>query len=127
MSTPSVAESGDTESSPGSVRDTLLCVFEQSLQAQLSAVRRLRAGRLESDSEGGRRRRRRKGLSQVDLAEDILKSAGGGPLHIREILARILKSTGRKIDSESLVSALSKRVAREDRFRRTGRNTFALL
>jgi hypothetical protein len=127
MSVPSLSGSGETESSSGALRDTLLSVFEQSLQAQLSAVRRLRAGASEADTESGRSPRRRKGRSQVDLAEDILKSAGGGPLHISEILARILQTTGRRIDSESLVSALSKRVARKDRFRRSGRNIFALL
>ena len=32
-----------------------------------------------------------------------------------------------EVDRESLVSAISKRVARSDRFRRTGKNVFALL
>ena len=54
-------------------------------------------------------------------------TSAASPLHVAEIIARIAKASGRLIDSESLVSALSKRVARKDRFRRTARNTFALL
>jgi hypothetical protein len=123
MPTPSSSNGREPEGS--GLRETLLSVFEQSLQAQLSALRRLRAGR-PAPAESGSGKRRRKGRSQLDIAEDILKSAGC-PLHITEILARIRKTTGLHIDSESLVSALSKRVARKDRFRRTARNTFALL
>ena len=51
-------------------RDLILSIFEASLEAQLRAVRRLRHP-LESPAES----RRRKGLSQVDMAFDILKKA----------------------------------------------------
>jgi hypothetical protein len=114
------------EAEISAVRDALLLIFEQCLQAQLSAIRRLRAGKAPPETGATAAPRRRKGRSQVDMAEDILKSART-PLHISEIIARIGKTTGVQIDSESLVSALSKRVARKDRFRRTERNTFALL
>lgn len=108
------------------VREVILAVFEHSLQAQLSAVRRLRSGQsLATGPETGRKRRA-KGRSQVDMAHDILSKARG-PLHISTLLERIEASFGVKIDSESLVSALSKRVARKDRFGRTQPNTFALL
>ena len=107
------------------VRDTLLSTFEQVLRAQLSAVRQLRVAAAPPGQPSGRRQRK-KGRSQVDLAENILRAAAA-PLHITEILERIKASTGEQIDSESLVSALSKRVARKDRFRRTARNTFGLL
>jgi hypothetical protein len=60
------------------------------------------------------------------MAYDILAKAAQ-PLHITSLLQRIQATFGVHIDSESLVSALSKRVARKDRFQRTGRNTFALL
>jgi hypothetical protein len=49
------------------------------------------------------------------------------PLHISALLAGIQARFGLAIDRESLVSSLSKRVARRDRFTRTARNTFALL
>ncbi|MBV8533668.1 MAG: winged helix-turn-helix domain-containing protein [Verrucomicrobia bacterium] len=61
----------------------------------------------------------------MDMAYDILKE-GAQPMHVSEILNRIKTRFGRQIDRESLVSALTKRVARADRFVRTGKNTFAL-
>jgi hypothetical protein len=101
-------------------RDLILSVFEASLEAQLRAVRRLRQGEPSAAEP-----RRRKGLSQVDMAFDILKMARS-PLHVSEILARIQTQFGVTIDRESLVSSLSKRVARGDRFLRPEKNTFSL-
>lgn len=69
---------------------------------------------------------KRRGRSHIDMTFDIL-TAAGTPLHASEIIARVSATFGVNIDSESLVSALSKRVARKDRFTRTARNTFALL
>lgn len=101
-------------------KDLILGVFEASLEAQLRAVRRLRQG-LPSAVEP----RRRKGLSQVDMAFDILKKARS-PLHVSVILERIQAQFGATIDRESLVSSLTKKVARGDRFLRPEKNTFAL-
>jgi hypothetical protein len=47
-------------------------------------------------------------------------------LHVSELLARIQSSFGVTVDRESLVSSLSKKVARQDRFLRTQKNTFSL-
>lgn len=102
------------------VKDTLLTVFEASLKAQLRAVRRLRRG-----EPAGGRASRRKGLSQVDMAFDVLKKARG-PLHIAELLTRIQTTFGVAVDRESLVSSLTKKVGRGDRFVRTDKNTFSL-
>jgi HB1, ASXL, restriction endonuclease HTH domain len=101
-------------------KDLILGVFEASLEAQLRAVRRLRQGEQESAEP-----RRRKGLSQVDMAFDILKKARS-PLHVSEILNRIQSQFGVAVDRESLVSSLTKKVARGDRFLRPERNTFSL-
>jgi HB1, ASXL, restriction endonuclease HTH domain len=101
-------------------KDLILSVFEASLDAQLRAVRRLRHG--DPAAIGPRRRA---GLSQVDMAFDILKKARS-PLHVSQILDRIQTQFGVTIDRESLVSSLSKKVARGDRFLRPERNTFAL-
>jgi DNA-directed RNA polymerase delta subunit len=60
------------------------------------------------------------------MAYDILKNARGGPLHVSEIIDRIQASFSVAVDRESLVSSLSKKVARSDRFVRTAKNTFAL-
>lgn len=101
-------------------KDLILGVFEASLEAQLRAVRRLRQG--EAGAAGPRRR---KGLSQVDMAFDILKKARV-PLHISELLERIQAQFRVTVDRESLVSSLTKKVARGDRFVRPEKNTFAL-
>src|SRR6266851_9712825 len=102
-------------------KDLILSVFEASLEAQLRAVRRLRKGERAPGEP-----RRREGLSQVDMAFDILKKARA-PLHVGQILDRIQSQFGVTVDRESLVSSLTKKVARNDRFTRSGKNTFGLL
>ena len=101
-------------------KDLILSVFEASLEAQLRAVRRLRQGQPEAVTP-----RRRKGLSQVDMAFDILKRARS-PLHISDLLVRLQAHFGVTVDRESLVSSLTKKVARGDRFLRPEKNTFSL-
>jgi len=102
------------------LKQSILSIFEASLDAQLRAVRRLRRG----DSNAPKPSRRA-GLSQVDMAYDVLKKARA-PLHVSDLLARIQSSFSVAVDRESLVSSLSKKVARGDRFLRTAKNTFAL-
>ncbi len=102
------------------LKDVILGVVEASLDAQLRAVRRLRRG--ESRPAGARRPQ---GRSQVDMAYDILKFARA-PLHVAEILRRLEARFGVAVDRESLVSSLTKKVARGDRFVRTEKNTFGL-
>ena len=102
------------------LKDSILSIFEASLDAQLRAVRRLRQG-----DTSAARPARSKGLSQVDMACDVLKKARS-PLHVSELLDRIHAAFGVTVDRESLVSSLSKKVARQDRFLRTDKNTFAL-
>lgn len=102
------------------LKDLILGTFEASLEAQLRAVRRLRHGEPASTEP-----RQRKGMSQVDMAFDILKKARA-PLHISDLLDRIQAQFGVTVDRESLVSSLTKKVARGDRFLRPDRNTFSL-
>lgn len=101
------------------LRDFVLSAFEAALDAQLRAIRRLRQG------EPPVKPSRRASLSQVNMAFDILKRART-PLHISELLERIHAAFGVSVDRESLVSSLTKKVARGDRFIRTDKNTFAL-
>jgi hypothetical protein len=109
---------------PDDVRTILLQTIEASLQAQLTAVRRLRkaAGGGTSPAQSPRRRESR---SQISIVFDILEAAGQ-PLHITEIIEVAHKRFGQPLDRESLVSALTKRLARDDRFTRPAPNTFAL-
>jgi len=103
------------------LKNLILDIFEASLDAQLRAVRRLR-----QEPHVPAPARPRKSLSQVDMAFDILKKARGGPLHVSDIIGRIQASFSVAVDRESLVSSLSKKVARSGRFVRTAKNTFAL-
>ena len=102
------------------LKTLILDVFEASLEAQLRAVRRLR------QPESQPAPRRRSGRSQVDMAHDILKKART-PLHLSDILDRIQSTFGITVDREILVSSLTKKVARGDRFARIDKNTFTLL
>jgi DNA-directed RNA polymerase delta subunit len=100
------------------VRDIILDTMVISLEAQLRALKRLR-GSSEEDEP------REKSMSQIEVVLNIL-SAAGGPLHVSQIISEAEKMFGVKLDRESLVSALSKKVMKEDRFVRTGKNTFSL-
>ena len=103
------------------IKEVILEAVEASLEAQLRAVRRLRSGEEKSRAKTGP-----KGLSQVDMAFDILQRARA-PLHVNEIIERIAQRHGRQVDRESLVSSLVKKVQRGDRFVRTDKNVFGLL
>ena len=102
------------------LRNLLLDTIETALDAQLRAVRLLRKP---PPAAAGNARRKR--LSQVDMAYDILRKARA-PLHVSELLTRLRASFSVAVDRESLVSSLSKKIARGDRFLRTGKNTFGL-
>lgn len=109
---------------PDNFHDDLIDVLEAVSKAQLDALRRLRRAVPQQAHLSGAKPP--KGMSQVDMAYDILRSAGR-PLHISEIISLVAKRHGTTLDRESIVSALSKRVARKDRFARTAPNTFAAL
>ena len=100
------------------VRDIILDSMVVSLEAQLRALKRLR-GTVEEDEP------RKKSLSNLDIVFNIL-NASETPLHISQIIADAEKTLGVKLERESLVSALSKKVMKGERFVRTGKNTFAL-
>ena len=105
-------------------RDELLEILEAVSRAQLRAIRRLRLSpraksKIGARSDGGR-------VSGMDMVTDILQREAR-PLHITDILAAIQKRFGVELDRESVVSAMSKRIARQDRFMRTAPNTFALI
>ena len=100
------------------IRDVILDTMVVSLEAQLRALKKLR-GSSEEDTP------RKKSMSQIDIAFNILARAGE-PLHVSRIISEAEKSFGVKLERESLVSALSKKVMKEDRFVRSGKNTFAL-
>jgi hypothetical protein len=99
------------------IREVILETIESSLNAQLRAVRRLRSPAEDPSPE--------KRTLQIDMVYDVLKSSGK-PLHISEIISRVRDRFGAELNRESIVSSLSKKISRRDRFDRTDRNTFAL-
>ena len=101
------------------LKNILLDTIESSLEAQLRAVRRLRHVGTEEAT------RPEKSMSQMDMAFDILKKTRR-PLHISELIPKINEAFGIDVDRESLVSALTKKVLKNDRFIRTDKNTFAV-
>jgi hypothetical protein len=101
------------------IKDVILDTMVASLDAQLKAVKRLRG---KPDQEKSPKRR----ISQVDMVYDVLKMAGK-ELHISEIIDRVEIVHGVRLERESIVSALIKKVRKGDRFSKVGKNTFALL
>jgi hypothetical protein len=104
------------------VSEDLLNLFESLLRAQLNVIRQLRkqAG-LEEVEEPKEKRK-----SHMDMVYDILLEAGH-PMHVKEIIHRAKEKFNVELDRDSLVSAISKRVHRHDRFMRVAPNTFALI
>jgi hypothetical protein len=100
------------------IEEAVLQAVEVSLEAQLKAIKRLRRGPVENKPA-------RPGKSQVDIVYDILSRASG-PLHISEIIDRVEKVHGIRLERESIVSSLVKKVRRGDRFVRTDKNVFGL-
>jgi hypothetical protein len=100
------------------IEQAVLNAFEVALEAQLRAIRRAKGG---GATEGPRVKR----TSQLDMVQDVLRRAGK-PLHISEILDRVEKQHGQRLDRESVVSSLVKKIARGERFLRTDKNVFTL-
>lgn len=104
------------------ISDELLNLFESLLRAQLNTVRQLRkaAGlKQEQPSREGR-------MSHINMVYDILLKAQR-PMHVDEIITAVHSQFNQKLDKESVVSALLKRVKRHDRFVKSGPNMFYLL
>jgi hypothetical protein len=73
---------------PHEIREILLDVVAELLEAQLKAIRRLQG---QSVPQGPPR----KGMSQVDMVQDILSSTPS-PLHINDILELIHQRAGQR-------------------------------
>ena len=97
-------------------------VIDNALTAALREVRRARA-KAPVDSVASRSAKTRR-TSNVNLCLDILGDAGR-PLHVSSLLDAISK-LGVNTSRDSLVSALSKRLAPQGPFIRTEPNTFGL-
>jgi hypothetical protein len=108
------------ERSKDKIPDYLLDMEETLLLAQLRALRQLRPPR-----KDGRKREAGAGMSNIDMAIDILKRAKR-PLHVSEIITQVKSAHGASLDRESLVSALAKKLHRQPGLSRTAPNTFMI-
>lgn len=100
------------------IRNTIIDVIIEVFEAQTKAIKRLREEPEKAEPE-------HKSMSQTEMVHDILLKARR-PLHITDIIEQVNQIHGVSLDRESIVSAISKKVAKEDRFIRTDRNTFSL-
>jgi len=100
------------------IRAAVFDAIEASLEAQLKAIKRLRAGPAQP-------RAVRQRTSQIQMVHDVLRRAGK-PLHVTEIIERVEKARGIRLDRESIVSTLVKKINRGDQFIRTDKNVFGL-
>ncbi len=103
------------------IPDGLLNLYESLLSAQLRAVRQLKTPKPRKPKP-----ETQAGMSKIDMALDILQQAHK-PLHASEILAQVKAKYKISLDRESLVSALVKKVHRNQGLTRTAPNTFATI
>ena len=96
---------------------------EGLFKAQLSVIRGyVRGGEVGGTSIRSSPSQRK---SKISIITDIL-SAAGTPLHVSEIIRLAEQQYGTKLDRESMVSALTKKVKKGVGVVRTGPNIFAL-
>jgi len=102
------------------IPEWFLSFHESLFSAQLRAVRQLKSPKVKKG-----KRVEDKGMSNMDMAIDILQRAQR-PLHISEIIAQVKTKHGVTLDRESLVSALVKKVHRRQGLSRSAPNTFEI-
>jgi hypothetical protein len=104
------------------ISEELLNLFESLLRAQLNTIKQLRKTSGIPEPEQPKEKR----MSHMDMVYDILRIARH-PMHVNDLIVAIEKNFSVKVDKESLVSALAKRVLRQDRFIKTAPNIFGLI
>jgi hypothetical protein len=102
------------------IPDGLLILYESLLSAQLRVLRQLKVPKPTKA-----KKETSKGMSNINMAIDILQKAPK-PLHVSEIIAQVKTKYGVTVDRESLVSALVKKIHRQQGLSRTAPNTFRI-
>ncbi len=102
------------------IPEWFLSFYENLLSVQLRVIRQLKSSRPKKTKSS-----EEKSMSNMGMALDILRRAQK-PLHVSEIIAQVKARYGVDLDRESLVSALVKKVHRQQGISRTDRNTFRL-
>ena len=101
------------------IPEWFLSFYESLLSTQLRVIRQLKSPTRKTKTK------QEKSMSNMAMSIDILRRAER-PLHISEIIAQVKTRHGVDLDRESLVSALVKKVHREQGISRTDRNTFRI-
>lgn len=104
------------------ISSEILSLFESLLRAQLHVIKQLR----KESGAPPKVEKTEESMSHMDIVHNILQHQGR-PLHVNEIIVLAQKRFNVKLDKESLVSAITKRIKRRDRFVKIGPNTFGLL
>jgi hypothetical protein len=102
------------------IPEWFLSFCENLFSAQLRAVRQLKSPKLKKPKGI-----QRKSMSNMGMVIDILRQAKN-PLHVSEIIAQVKTKHGVILDRESLVSALVKKMHRNQGLSRTAPNTFKI-
>ena len=100
------------------IPEWFLSLYEKLFESQLRVIRQLKSPKPKKTRE-----QRKGGMSNMDMALDILRRAQR-PLHVSEIITEVKAKYGVDLDRESLVSALVKKVHRQQGLSRTAPNTF---
>jgi hypothetical protein len=108
------------DSKKSDILEALLVLEEAKLKAQLKAVSKLSRPKQEGKEI------KDKSMYQVDMAYNILVKEDK-PLHINEIISKVKSTYKVELDRETIVSSISKKVNRHDRFARTDKNTFTYI
>jgi hypothetical protein len=98
--------------------EEFLTFYESLFSAQLRVVRQFK-----NPKSGSAKSKKRKGMSNIDMAIDILQRSKQ-PLHISEVITQAKVKHGVTLNRESLVSALVKKVHQNQGLIRTAPNTF---
>ena len=102
------------------IPEWFLSFYERLFESQLHVIRQLKSPKPKKTKE-----QRKGGMSNMDMALDILHRAQR-PLHVSEIITEVKAKYGVDLDRESLVSALVKKVHRHQGLSRTAPNTFRI-
>ena len=102
------------------IQEWFLSFYESLFLAQLRTVRQLKSPKPKKTRPAAQ-----KGMSNIDMAIDILRRAQR-PLHISEMIAQVKTKYGVTLDRESLVSALVKKLHRRQGLSRMAPNTFQI-
>lgn len=102
------------------IMEALITIEEIKLKAQLRAIKKL------SNTKPEQKAVKTKSMSQSDMVFNILKKEDT-PLHITSIINKVNFKYNVLLDRESIVSALAKKVKKNDKFIRTDKNTFSII